>query len=85
MIANKALHGGKNPASYTNINTSNLKVLAFSREKQQHKVTFIGNFSNENQTIENPSVGALDYDSKIKVNAETLKLDPWGFRILLQD
>jgi alpha-amylase len=82
---NPALNGGKNPATYTDIEISNSNVLAFSREKQQHEIVFIGNFSDEKQTLENPSKGALDYDSKLKINDEMLTLEPWGFRILLQN
>jgi len=80
---NPALHGGKNPAAYTDIETTNSKVLAFSREKNKHKVIFIGNFSNENQSLENPSIGALDFDSKIVVDEKTVLLKPWEFKILL--
>ena len=82
---NPALHGGKNPAAYTDIETTNSKVLAFSREKNKHKVIFIGNFSNENQSLKNPSIGAFNYDSKINVDDKTLLLEPWGFRILLDN
>jgi len=57
--------------------------LAFSREKNKHKVIFIGNFSNENQSLENPSIGALDFDSKIVVDEKTVLLKPWEFKILL--
>ena len=70
-------------ATYMDIATTNPKVLAFSREKNKHKVVFVGNFSDENQSLKNPSIGALNYDSKIKVDDKTLLLEPWGFRILL--
>ena len=82
---NPALNGGKNPATYTDIETANSKVLVFSREKNKHKIVFIGNFSGEKQTLENPSMGALDYDSELKINDKILTLEPWGFRILLQN
>lgn len=82
---NPALNGGKNPATYTDIETANSKVLVFSREKNKHKIVFIGNFSGEKQTFENPSMGALDYDSELKINDKILTLEPWGFRILLQN
>ena len=82
---NPALNGGKNPATYTDIETANSKVLVFSREKNKHKIVFIGNFSGEKQTLENSSMGALDYDSELKINDKILTLDPWGFRILLQN
>ena len=82
---NPALNGGKNPATYTDIETANSKVLVFSREKNKHKIVFIGNFSGEKQTLENPSMGALDYDSELKINDKILTLEPWGFRIFLQN
>ena len=82
---NPALNGGKNPATYTDIETANSKVLVFSREKNNHKIVFIGNFSGEKQTLENPSMGALDYDSELKINDKILTLEPWGFRIFLQN
>jgi alpha-amylase len=45
---NPALNGGKNPASYTRIKTSNdEKILAFAREKDGKKVIFIANLSKE--------------------------------------
>ena len=82
---NPALNGGKNSATYKDIETTNPKVLAFSREKNKHKIVFIGNFSGEKQTLENSSMGALDYDSELKINDKILTLEPWGFRILLQN
>lgn len=82
---NPALNGGKNPATYTDIETANSKVLVFSREKNKHKIVFIGNFSGEKQTLENPSMGALDYDSELKINDKILTLEPWAFRIFLQN
>ena len=82
---NPALNGGKNSATYMDIETTNPKVLAFSREKNKHKVVFVGNFSDKNQSLKNPYIGAFNYDSKIKVDDKTLLLEPWGFRILLDN
>jgi len=82
---NPALNGGKNSATYKDIETTNPKVLAFSREKNKHKVVFVGNFSDKNQSLKNPSIGAFNYDSKINVDDKTLLLEPWGFRILLDN
>ena len=82
---NPALNGGKNSATYMDIETTNPKVLAFSREKNKHKVVFVGNFSDKNQSLKNPSIGAFNYDSKINVDDKTLLLEPWGFRILLDN
>ena len=82
---NPALNGGKNSATYMDIETTNPKVLAFSREKNKHKVVFVGNFSDKNQSLKNPYIGAFNYDSKINVDDKTLLLEPWGFRILLDN
>ncbi len=47
---NPALNGGKNAASFTRIATKNESILAFTREKDGKKITFIGNLSNKEQT-----------------------------------
>ena len=82
---NPALNGGKNPALYEDINLKNQNILAFNRIKNKYKVTFIGNFSDSIQTINNPSKGARDYISKKIEKKEVLNIDPWEFRILVQN
>jgi len=53
---NPALNGGKNAASYTRIKTSDdTKILAFTREKEGEKVSFIANLS------PNPVTFTMDY------------------------
>lgn len=81
---NPALHGGKQPALYNRIDSENPKVLTFQRSKNGHSVTFVGNFSTENQTVKNPSKGAMNHFSGEVESSETLDLMPWGFKILLQ-
>ena len=58
--SNPALNGGKNAATYKKIEQENSKILAFKREKEGEKVTFLGNFSPNQEQFTNPSVGALD-------------------------
>ena len=49
---NKALNGGKNPAAYNKINSSdNKNILIFSREKDGDKITFLANLSNKEVTF----------------------------------
>ncbi|AXT58819.1 alpha-amlyase [Aquimarina sp. AD10] len=87
---NPALHGGKNAASYTRIKTSNdNNILAFLREKNNHKVVFIANMTNE------PLKFSLDYKGKFKdylsgelyesIPKDTQSLDGWKYRILIQE
>lgn len=82
---NPALNGGKNPALYEDIDLKNQNILAFNRIKNKYKVTFIGNFSDSIQTINNPSKGARDYISKKIETKEVLNINPWGYRILVQN
>ena len=82
---NVALNGGKDPASYTNIETANDKVLTFQRSKNNSSVTFIGNFSDKEQSLTTPLKGKFtDYmtEEPIEMNNNILVLKPWEFRIL---
>jgi alpha-amylase len=87
---NQALNGGKNPASYTRISTSNDdNILAFSREKNNKKVTFIGNFSKDKQEV---TIGLsefyFDYMNGKKINfkkGEKINLAPWEYHILVTE
>ena len=81
---NPALNGGKNPASYKKVNLKNSSILSFEREKNGSIITFVGNFSSELQTIENPSINAIDLFTNNKESSENLNLKPWGFKILLK-
>jgi len=82
---NPALNGGKNPASYTNLETANAKVLAFKRAKDDHTVTFIGNFSDKEQSIAAPVSGKFtDFmnGDAIELKEENMVLKPWTYKIL---
>lgn len=87
---NPALNGGKNPASYTRISTSNdEKILAFEREKNGQKVVFIANFSNQtvHSTI-NLKGDFKDYMSGYKIQFRTdapLGLKAWQYLILIKE
>ena len=82
--SNPALNGGKNAATYKKIDQENSKILAFKREKEGQKITFLGNFSSNQVQVTNPSVGALDYASGGVESKEIISLEPWSFRILVK-
>ncbi len=82
-----ALNGGKKPASYNRLTTSNdLKILAFEREKDGKKVVFMANLSKEPQQFTLPVAGEyLDRMSGAKITlAKGQKHDfkPWQYLIL---
>lgn len=82
---NPALHGGKNPASYTKLEIANAKVLAFQRAKDDQTVTFIGNFSDEEQSVSAPVTGKFtDYmnGKAIEMNKQVIVLKSWKYIIL---
>lgn len=82
---NSALNGGKDPASYKNLDTSHNEVLMFERQKNDDTVIFIGNLSGREQTCQNPLRGTFtNYmeGNTIEMNDETLSLKPWEFIIL---
>lgn len=82
---NPALNGGKNPASYTDLKTSNNKVLAFQRSKDNVTLTFVGNFSEREQSFSAPMEGNFtDFISgeSIEMKDNMLVLKPWAFKIL---
>ena len=85
--ANLALNGGKNAASYTRIETNNKHVLMFKRTKGEAVVTFVGNLSDKEQTIDAMQQGAfLDYmtNQNIDFKDKTLTLKPWEYKILIK-
>ena len=82
--SNPALSGGKIPANYQKIDLNNSSILSFKRQKDNHVVTFIGNFSSEYQTVNNPVNGNLNYLTGVMESAELI-IDPWGFKILIQN
>ncbi|WP_412986685.1 alpha-amylase family glycosyl hydrolase [Pontimicrobium sp. IMCC45349] len=81
-----ALNGGKKAASFTTVDTDNDNVLNFFREKNGVKVSFIGNFSNEEQQVTMKEGKALDYMSNSKVefkSGDKLTLKPYEYKILI--
>ncbi|WP_395059915.1 alpha-amylase family glycosyl hydrolase [Flavobacterium sp.] len=85
---NEALNGGKNPASYNRLLTSNdVDVLAFERVKKDKKVIFIGNLSKSNKSFTIPIEGFFtDYMSGEKIEFtknQKLNFNPWEYKILI--
>ena len=87
-VENPALNGGKTPASYTRISTSDdSHILAFERVKTNKKVIFIGNLSRNSRTFSMPLQG--NYLEYITGNNETfsedkkITLKPWEYKILI--
>ena len=84
---NPALNGGKQKAAINVLNTENDNLLMLTREKNESKITFIGNFSNTEQSINMPKGKSLDYMANKKVTfkgGEALKLKPWEYKILVE-
>jgi alpha-amylase len=86
---NTALNGGKNPASYQRITTSNdEKILAFAREKSGKKVIFIANLTNTNQEAIVPVNGNFTNYMTGKIIVERkqnkMNLKPWEYLILVK-
>ncbi len=85
---NEALNGGKTPASYKRLSTSNDEnILTFEREKNGKKVVFIANLSKTNQSFSSPVDGVFtDYMNSKKVifkKGQTTDFAPWEFKILV--
>jgi glycosidase len=84
---NKALNGGKGAASYKRIATSaDAKILAFEREKDDSKVTFIANLTKAPQTFTIPAEGTYtNYMTGEKVSlakGQQHTFKPWQYWIL---
>ena len=85
---NPALHGGKNPASYENIETNNENILVFKRHKNANTITFVANLSHAEQTLENNLEGNyLDYmhNTKVTYTKAPLLLKPWEYKLLVSN
>ncbi|PKQ45074.1 alpha-amlyase [Confluentibacter flavum] len=85
--SNPALNGGKVAALYERIDTKNDQVLMFERSKGENKVIFIGNFSNNEQTVKDIGLGKmLDYIAakNLEFNKKDIVLAPWEYRILIR-
>jgi glycosidase len=85
---NSALNGGKNPASYHRILTSDdLKILAFEREKLGKKIIFLSNLTKANAIFTTPVEGVFtDYMSGQKIifaKDQKLNFKPWEYKILI--
>jgi len=84
--SNPALNGGKHAASYERVQTNNDHILMFKRQKAGSTVTFIGNFSDQEQTLENELKGTpLDFidDKPLQLDGESLILKPWEYKVLI--
>ena len=84
---NQAINGGKNAASYNILDINNDAVLAFKRSKKGNIVTFIGNFSNAEQSIKMLEGKSLDYIANKNVtfkNGDTIILKPWEYKIFVE-
>ena len=85
---NKALNGGKNPASYTRIKTSNNEnILMFTRKKDGNSITYMANLSKMKVEFTSEKEGkSMDYLSSKKMKFskdESIILAPWEFKIIL--
>lgn len=85
--SSKAMHGGKNAASYSRMATDNdEKVLAFVREKDGESLVFVGNLTSEPVSVTIPLEGSFtDYMSggaKEWKKDDVLHLEPWQYFIL---
>ena len=84
---NLALNGGKNPATLNRPVTSNDAILKIKRSKNGNVVTFIGNFSDKEQSIKMPEGKSLDYMANKKMTfkeGESLTIKPWGYKIFVE-
>ena len=83
-----ALHGGKNPASYRRIKTStDDKILAFERQKENQSIRFIGNMTNEKVTFTIDKEKGVFYNYFDQQKFEFLPekkytLKPWEYFVL---
>ena len=87
---NPSLNGGKNPASYNRILTSDdLKILAFEREKSGNKIIFVSNLTKANAAFTAPIEGIFtDYMSGQKITFakdQKLNFKPWEYKILIAE
>ena len=87
---NPSLNGGKNPASYNRILTSDdLKILAFEREKSGKKIIFLSNLTKANAIFTTPVEGIFtDYMSGQKITFakdQKLNFKPWEYKILIAE
>ncbi|MEY8850108.1 alpha-amylase family glycosyl hydrolase [Psychroserpens sp. XS_ASV72] len=82
---NDALNGGKNAASFKLIESKE-HILMFSRSKNGNTVYFVGNFSDDADNISMPEGTFKDFmsEEKIELNGDAFKIEPWEYKILIQ-
>jgi glycosidase len=87
---NSALSGGKNPASYTRISTTDdSKIVAFERAKGAKKLIYLGNLSKEAEAFSVAIDGNYtNYMTGEKVSFsknQKLTFKPWEYKILIAE
>lgn len=87
---NSALSGGKVPASYTRISTSDdTKIMAFERSKGVKKVIYLGNLSKEATTfliaIEGNYTNYMKDEKMSFSKNQKLTFNPWEYKILIAE
>jgi len=87
---NSALSGGKNPASYTRISTSDdSKIAAFERAKGVKKVIYLGNLSKDTTAFSVAIDGNyINYMTGEKVSFsknQKITFKPWEYKILITE
>ncbi len=85
---NPALHGGKDAADYTKVNSSEEeKVLAFKREKNGEELYYVANMSSDSLSftieIEGDFTDYINYSSFNISNDKELQFAPWEYKILI--
>jgi alpha-amylase len=87
-LENIALNGGKNPASYKRIPTSDdAKILAFEREKNGKKVIFVANLSKNSISftlpIEGNFINGMNDEKEVFTKNQKCNFKPWEYKILI--
>lgn len=84
---NPALHGGKKAASYGRINTSeDSKIYAIERQKDDHKVIYVANFSDKFVEFKAPTIVGKMTDA-VRGSESNIPVDynftfpPYGYRV----
>jgi alpha-amylase len=78
---------GKQKGTVARNETNNDNVLRFVREKDGIKLIFIGNFSNEAQSINMLPTQGLDFIANKNINFnqdDILNLQPWEYKIIIE-
>ncbi|WP_108868486.1 alpha-amylase family glycosyl hydrolase [Aquimarina aquimarini] len=86
---NPALHTGKNAATYKRIQTSDdTKILAFARNKEEHKILFIANMTKDVMSFNIESTGKFkDYFSGKMIEMapnNVYEFKPWQYMVLVK-